>query len=145
MFAQQLHEAVDPVGGRLAVAAHNLFEWPEPVLEWIELVERRGTGQGDLSRLLFSLEAFIEKVSPELRKAAEREGQGGWWPAVHAAAKLAYLGRQIGLTDTREKMPQYTGKFDANLFQRMLKKISSESDHAKLKRTADKALQLAPA
>jgi len=43
----------------------GLFEMSPPVLEWIELVERR-SGQGDLARLLLSMEAFIEKVSPEV-------------------------------------------------------------------------------
>lgn len=134
MLAAQLQEAIAP-----------LFDLPPPVLEWVELVERRSAGQGALSRLLFSLEAFIEKVSPELRRAAERGEEPGmtWWPAVSAASKLAYQGRQLGLTDTRAQMPQYHGRFDPRLFQKMLQQIRAESAHGSLRRTAERALAIA--
>jgi len=56
MLAEELQLAIDP------------FEMPRQVLEWLALVEREGgPDQGVLSKLLFSLEAFIERVSPELR------------------------------------------------------------------------------
>jgi len=126
-------------------ARESLFDLPPPVMEWVELVERR-EGQGALAKLLFGMEAFIEKVSPEVRKGAEAEGTvKSWWPAVSVATKLAFQGRKLGLTDTRSAGPRYNGKFDSGLFVRMLKKIRSESDHDELRRIASKALSVAPA
>jgi hypothetical protein len=135
MLAEQLLAALEPPP----------FELPPAVLEWIALVEREsGADKADLSRLLFSLEAFIERVSPELRREADK-GESGWWPAVHEAEGLISAGRKLGLTDIKTEPPSYRGRFLPKLFTELLRRIRSLADHPSLKHVADRALELAPA
>jgi hypothetical protein len=136
MLAEQLQEAV----------AEPLFFLPKPVLEWIALVtERQGEAKGNLAKLLVSLEAFIEKVSPEVRRAAEREGTAGsWWPAVSAASRLPFEGRKAGLTTDAVEPSRYSGKFNPELFRELLRRIHSEAEHGTLIKLSAKALELAP-
>jgi len=132
MLAEELQLAIDP------------FEMPRQVLEWLALVEREGgPDQGVLSKLLFSLEAFIERVSPELRREAER-GDSGWWPAVHEAERLIPIGRRLGLTDVKTEPPVYRGQFVPKLFTELLSRIRSMTDSTSLRKAATDAMELSP-
>jgi hypothetical protein len=136
MFATQLQEAVE----------EPLFFLPAPVLEWIaQVTERQGEAKGSLAKLLVSLEAFIEKVSPEVRRSAERDGTAGsWWPAVSAASKLPFEGRKAGLTTDVTEPPRYSGKFNPELFRELLRRIHAEAEHGPLIKLSAKALELTP-
>jgi hypothetical protein len=132
VIAEDLQLAIDP------------FELPREVLEWLALVEREsGADNGALSKLLFSLEAFIERVGPELRKEAEK-GDPGWWPAVHEAERLIPIGRRLGLTDVKTEPPVYRGRFLPKLFTELLSRIKSMTDSASLRTAATDAMELSP-